>query len=65
MTRTQYDWPGNVRELRNVIERIMILEDKDRASTITDLPEEIVQAADGGVTAKRPSTATESVAHRR
>ncbi len=23
----QYDWPGNVRELRNVIERVMILED--------------------------------------
>lgn len=24
-----YRWPGNVRELRNVIERVMILEDKD------------------------------------
>ncbi|MEK6301885.1 MAG: sigma-54 dependent transcriptional regulator [Acidobacteriota bacterium] len=24
-----YDWPGNVRELRNVIERVMILEDGD------------------------------------
>src|SRR5262249_3994217 len=24
-----YKWPGNVRELRNVIERVMILEDKD------------------------------------
>ncbi|MBF8261011.1 MAG: sigma-54-dependent transcriptional response regulator [candidate division NC10 bacterium] len=23
----QYDWPGNVRELRNVVERVMILED--------------------------------------
>ncbi|MEW6131207.1 MAG: sigma-54 dependent transcriptional regulator [Acidobacteriota bacterium] len=25
----QYSWPGNVRELRNVIERVMILEDND------------------------------------
>ncbi len=25
----QYSWPGNVRELRNVIERVMILEDAD------------------------------------
>lgn len=25
----QYAWPGNVRELRNVIERVMILEDND------------------------------------
>ncbi|MEN3331832.1 MAG: two-component system, NtrC family, response regulator AtoC [Blastocatellia bacterium] len=24
-----YNWPGNVRELRNVIERVMILEDSD------------------------------------
>ena len=25
----RYTWPGNVRELRNVIERVMILEDSD------------------------------------
>ncbi len=25
----RYNWPGNVRELRNVIERVMILEDED------------------------------------
>jgi DNA-binding NtrC family response regulator len=25
----QYDWPGNVRELRNVVERAMILENKE------------------------------------
>ena len=24
----RYGWPGNVRELRNVIERVMILEDE-------------------------------------
>jgi DNA-binding NtrC family response regulator len=28
-TFRQYLWPGNVRELRNVIERVMILEDGD------------------------------------
>jgi DNA-binding NtrC family response regulator len=30
----RYSWPGNVRELRNVIERVMILEDSD---LITDV----------------------------
>jgi DNA-binding NtrC family response regulator len=34
---TDYAWPGNVRELRNVIERIMILENKDRIG-LEDLP---------------------------
>jgi DNA-binding NtrC family response regulator len=34
---TGYAWPGNVRELRNVIERIMILEDKERIE-FDDLP---------------------------
>jgi two-component system response regulator AtoC len=28
-----YRWPGNVRELKNVIERVMILEDKDVITT--------------------------------
>lgn len=28
-----YPWPGNVRELRNVIERVMILEDQDFITT--------------------------------
>ncbi len=28
-----YTWPGNVRELRNVIERVMILEDEDLVTT--------------------------------
>ena len=38
MTRlTGYAWPGNVRELRNVIERIMILENKERID-LQDLP---------------------------
>src|ERR1044071_9889045 len=29
----RYSWPGNVRELRNVIERVMILEDSDLITT--------------------------------
>jgi two-component system, NtrC family, response regulator AtoC len=29
----RYNWPGNVRELRNVIERVMILEDDDLITT--------------------------------
>ncbi len=33
----RYGWPGNVRELRNVIERVMILEDGDQITT-TYLP---------------------------
>ncbi len=38
-----YSWPGNVRELRNVIERIMILEDKPRIE-LDDLPGSIRNA---------------------
>ncbi|MCP3979302.1 MAG: sigma-54-dependent Fis family transcriptional regulator [bacterium] len=38
---TAYDWPGNIRELRNVLERIMILEDKEQIG-LEDLPSEIV-----------------------
>ena len=38
----RYDWPGNIRELRNVIERVMILENHEEID-VTDLPEEIVQ----------------------
>jgi len=30
----RYGWPGNVRELRNVIERVMILEDGDMITTM-------------------------------
>ncbi|MCK4721512.1 sigma-54-dependent Fis family transcriptional regulator [bacterium] len=35
-----YNWPGNVREVDNVIERIMILEDKETIE-VKHLPEEI------------------------
>jgi DNA-binding NtrC family response regulator len=30
----RYHWPGNVRELRNIIERVMILEDDDLIGTL-------------------------------
>jgi len=36
----QYDWPGNVRELRNVVERAMILENKEFLG-LEDLPSAI------------------------
>jgi DNA-binding NtrC family response regulator len=42
---TRHDWPGNVRELRNVIERVMILEDRAEVD-LPDLPEDIVHRAD-------------------
>ncbi|NIN74809.1 MAG: Fis family transcriptional regulator, partial [Xanthomonadales bacterium] len=45
----KYDWPGNIRELRNVIERIMILENKERIE-VRDLPAGIrgdARGADG------------------
>ncbi|HEY7911825.1 MAG TPA: sigma-54 dependent transcriptional regulator [Blastocatellia bacterium] len=37
----RYSWPGNVRELRNVIERVMILEDGDLI-TMRYLPRDLV-----------------------
>jgi len=40
----KYPWPGNVRELRNVIERAMILEDKEILDE-EDLPDEISGSA--------------------
>jgi two-component system response regulator AtoC len=39
----EYDWPGNVRELRNVVERAVILCDKD-VITATYLPWEITRS---------------------
>jgi DNA-binding NtrC family response regulator len=34
---TEYDWPGNVRQLRNVLERAVILSEKDQI-TLKELP---------------------------
>jgi transcriptional regulator with GAF, ATPase, and Fis domain len=37
----QYSWPGNVRELKNIIERVMILQNVGTLITGDDLPREI------------------------
>jgi two-component system response regulator AtoC len=52
-----YSWPGNVRELRNVIERVMILEDGDMITTAY-LPSDLVAEATGR--AQRDSDADQS-----
>ncbi|HMB00073.1 MAG TPA: sigma-54 dependent transcriptional regulator [Spirochaetota bacterium] len=39
---SSYDWPGNVRELRNVIEKLVIMNKKDKI-TVNDLPDHIRQ----------------------
>jgi len=41
----KYSWPGNVRELKNIIERVMILQDVGIFITRDDLPIEIKTAA--------------------
>jgi DNA-binding NtrC family response regulator len=53
-----YPWPGNVRELRNVIERVMILEDGEQI-TVAWLPRGFVGAE--GLTEPQPA-AVQSVA---
>ena len=43
-TLKAYDWPGNVRELENVIERAVVLADRDIV-TVRELPPELVRDA--------------------
>lgn len=43
----QYPWPGNVRELRNVIERVMIVNDV-REILVEHLPDELVKKTGAG-----------------
>jgi len=57
-TFRQYAWPGNVRELRNVIERVMILEDGDLI-TPAYLPRGF--GKDGSDVPGRPATAAASI----
>lgn len=52
-----YDWPGNIRQLINVLERAQILAD-DGEIVIDDLPREIVDAQDSGVTTSVSATNT-------
>ena len=53
----RHPWAGNVRELRNVIERAMILEDKEMLDE-SDLPEEIRRSGQG----VNPGPASETAA---
>ena len=56
----RYPWPGNVRELRNVIERVMILEDDDLISA-TYLPRNLMSnEVPRGNTHSKPQTASEN-----
>jgi two-component system, NtrC family, response regulator AtoC len=56
-----YSWPGNVRELRNVIERVMILEDSDQISA-TWLPRGIAPEGMSGTRATEPMKASTAAA---
>ena len=42
----RYNWPGNIRELRNVIEGAFVMTENDEI-TIEDIPNYIIQAAEG------------------
>ncbi|RBP90576.1 PAS domain S-box-containing protein [Cytobacillus firmus] len=41
-----YSWPGNVRELENLMERLVVIADKDEIQ-LTDLPQKIVNSSIG------------------
>jgi len=56
-----YPWPGNVRELRNVIERVMILEDNDLV-TSTWLPRGITPEAEPETPVREPIKASTAAA---
>jgi DNA-binding NtrC family response regulator len=51
----QYSWPGNVRELLNIVERMMVLSDKQTLD-IDDLPAYIRQGGNGRSTVAMPGT---------
>jgi two-component system, NtrC family, response regulator AtoC len=55
----RYSWPGNVRELRNVIERVMILEDGDMITTAY-LPRDLIAGATGSAPAAPGAAASQS-----
>ncbi len=55
----RYSWPGNVRELRNVIERVMILEDGDMITTAY-LPRDLIAGATGSAPAARGADDSQS-----
>jgi two-component system, NtrC family, response regulator AtoC len=54
----RYDWPGNVRELRNLIERIVLVED-DELLLPRHLPREMLAHVDGRAAAVEPAVRPE------
>ena len=46
-----FPWPGNVRQLKNVIERILILNDGQGPISAEDIPSESMRAGDAGASA--------------
>jgi transcriptional regulator with PAS, ATPase and Fis domain len=59
----RYTWPGNVRELRNVIERVMVLEDDDLI-TASWLPRGVTPEAQFAIQSREPiATNAKAAAH--
>jgi PAS domain S-box-containing protein len=57
----EYHWPGNIRELQNVVERLVVLSDKDLL-TVADLPAHVLAGSeDTVVSVKRISSLKEAV----
>jgi Nif-specific regulatory protein len=52
---TQYQWPGNVREMQNLVERLVIMADRDRV-LLTDLPNFVVAEPEETLAAHTPAT---------
>ena len=55
-----YCWPGNIRELRNVVERMVVLSDRNEID-IDDLPQEIKESHKEGGRAESARTKEESL----
>jgi DNA-binding NtrC family response regulator len=54
----QYKWPGNVRELKNVIERIVVRQNRKGGDiTVDELPSEVLDAGTFGRGRNEPATA--------
>ncbi|HOD35971.1 MAG TPA: sigma-54 dependent transcriptional regulator [Syntrophales bacterium] len=46
-----YDWPGNIRELENLVERLVLMA-RDETIRLSDVPPEVVAAAEDGAALK-------------
>lgn len=58
---TQYQWPGNVRELQNLVERLVIMTDRNRV-LLTDLPSFVVAEPEEEILPPPPSAEMPSAA---